>query len=197
MNDEEKFRGKYRTRSIRLQKWYYGWNGDYYVTICLSQRKYLFGEVFSMVMQLSPLGKLAEKFWYEIPVHFPFVRLGAFVVMPNHIHGIIEIRKNKKFRMAENGLDLQNGIHSPDHNKLQPIGKTRYQNQGKNTLSSIIGSYKSAVTRNARKINPNFKWQPGFYEHIIRDKNDYHRISKYILNNPRNWRNDRFYTARY
>ena len=175
-----------------------------------------------MVMQLSPIGKLAEKFWYEIPVHFPFVRLGAFVVMPNHIHGIIEIRKNKKFRMAENGLDLQNGIennfdnnndidyvetrhalslrspdHSPDHNKLQPIGKNRYQNQGKNTLSSIIGSYKSAVTRNARKINPNFKWQPGFYEHIIRDKNDYHRISKYILNNPRNWRNDRFYTARY
>jgi hypothetical protein len=72
-------------------------------------------------------------------------------------------------------------------------GQKRFRNPGKNTLSSIIGSYKSIVTRHARKIIPEFGWQKRFYDHIIRNDGSYARIRQYIINNPNNWKNDRFY----
>jgi hypothetical protein len=72
-------------------------------------------------------------------------------------------------------------------------GQNRFRNQGKNTISSIIGSYKSVVTRNARKINPGFGWQSRFYDHIIKNDRSYQKIRHYILDNPKNWESDRFY----
>ena len=89
----KKYRNKYRIKSIRLPNWDYGWNGSYFITICTQNRKHFFGEIVNSKMQLSEIGMFAEKYWYVIPQHFPFVKLGAFVVMPNHIHGIIIIKK--------------------------------------------------------------------------------------------------------
>ena len=89
----EKFQNKYRLASTRLQDWDYGWSAAYFVTICTKDREYFFGEINDDVMKLSEIGKLAENFWLEIPQHFPFVILDAFVVMPNHVHGIILINK--------------------------------------------------------------------------------------------------------
>ena len=90
----EKFQNKYRIKTTRLQNWDYGSNAAYFVTICTQNREYYFGEIINGVMQLSEIGLLANKYWLEIPEHFPFVELDEFVVMPNHVHGIIIINKS-------------------------------------------------------------------------------------------------------
>lgn len=90
----DKYLGKYRIESTRLQKWDYRWKGYYFVTINTGGRERYFGEIVNGKMNLSPLGLLAEKYWKEIPEHFPFVEVDEFVIMPDHIHGIIRITKN-------------------------------------------------------------------------------------------------------
>ena len=100
----DKFKNKYRIPSARLRSWNYGSNGAYFITICTKNRKHFFGEIVETLhcnvstmhcnvstMQLNEIGQLAEKFWLEIPTHFPFIELGNFVVMPNHTHGILII----------------------------------------------------------------------------------------------------------
>ena len=87
------YKNKYRIPSARLQHWDYGWNAAYFVTICTHNRQCFFGEISNGKMELSEMGKTATIYWMEIPDHFPFVNLGAFVVMPNHIHGIVVIDK--------------------------------------------------------------------------------------------------------
>jgi REP element-mobilizing transposase RayT len=91
----DRFRDKYRIPSARLQQWDYGWNGSYFVTINTANRKHYFGVIIDGKMHLSEIGKLADKYWLEIPDHFPFVLLGVHQIMPNHVHGIITIDKPK------------------------------------------------------------------------------------------------------
>ena len=90
----EKFQNKYRIPSARLQNWDYGSNGSYFITICTADMQYHFGEVHDREMHLSESGMLAYMYWSQIPEKFPFVALGEFVVMPNHMHGIIIIDGN-------------------------------------------------------------------------------------------------------
>jgi len=90
-NTSERFRGKYRIETARLKNWDYGSSGYYFVTICVKNRERVFGNVDDNKMILSESGTIAEKFWLGIPVHFPFVKLDEFIIMPNHIHGIIII----------------------------------------------------------------------------------------------------------
>ena len=89
----QKYHNKYRIKSTRLQNWDYGWNGAYFITICTHNREHYFGEIVDGKMKPTDIGELAEKYWHEIPKHFQFVKLHEFVVMPNHIHGIIVIDK--------------------------------------------------------------------------------------------------------
>ncbi|WP_192822358.1 transposase [Rufibacter sp. LB8] len=187
MEDAERFLNKYRVPSARLQDWDYGWNAAYFVTLCTKNREHFFGEISDNRMHLSEIGILAKSFWNEIPVHFPFVEVDAFVVMPNHVHGIIIIDKKE----SETPVETRHCLVSTQARNA--IGKSRFQNQGTNTLSSIIGSYKSAVTKQARKIHADFSWQARFHDHIIRDKNSFQHISEYILHNPETWEKDQFY----
>jgi REP element-mobilizing transposase RayT len=90
---QNKFQNKYRIPSSRLQTWDYGTNGAYFITICTQNREHFFGVVQNGTMQLSETGKIAEQLWIEIPNQFPFIELGNFVVMPNHVHGILIINK--------------------------------------------------------------------------------------------------------
>src|SRR5690606_38669196 len=113
--------------------------------------------------------------------------LGDFVVMPNHIHGILILDKpDGGGNDAETGhaLSLQS-----------TIGRNRFQNIGKNTVSSIVASYKSAVTKHANRLGLDIGWQPRFHDHIIRNDAEYQRISDYIIHNPANWTDDKFYSA--
>lgn len=88
-----KFQGKYRIKSTRLENWDYGNDAAYFVTICTQNREHYFGEIDNGIMQLSEIGKMTNKYWLEISNHFPFVQMDEFVIMPDHVHGIIIINK--------------------------------------------------------------------------------------------------------
>ena len=176
----EKFKNKYRVPSARAQWWDYGRDAAYFITICTANREHFFGQISNGKMQLSPIGVIADMCWFDIKHHAKHIELGAFVVMPNHIHGIL----------------ILDGNNRPEK-KSQPMheneGKTRFQNQGKNTISAIVGSYKSAVSKHARRLGFEFAWQPRFHDHIIRDEPAFQQISNYVLQNPLKWQEDTFY----
>ncbi len=90
----DKYQNKYRIASARAPWWNYGWNGAYFITICTHNRNHFFGKIVNGALQLSPVGALADQCWREIPNRFPYAQLDAWVVMPNHVHGIIMIDKS-------------------------------------------------------------------------------------------------------
>src|SRR5690606_30081265 len=106
----EKYKNKYRIASARAQWWDYGWNGAYFITICTRNREHSFGEISGGKMVLSNTGVIADILWYEIPNHAPFVELGDFVVMPNHIHGILILNKPDANVETGHALSLQSTI---------------------------------------------------------------------------------------
>lgn len=223
----KKFGNKYRIESTRLQNWDYRWDARYFITICTAKQQHFFGHIENEKMYLSHIGVIADIFWYEIKNHAKNVMLDEFVVMPNHIHGILILDGNgiendnandgnNNGDDGDNGNDNDNGngvgngvgnvetrhalslqppTQPPTHSPTPPeqtIGNARFQNQGKNTVSSIVGGYKSAVTKHAHRLGFGFAWQPRFYDHIIRDDESYWRIKNYIKNNPKNWTDDKF-----
>jgi putative transposase len=190
---QNKFQNKYRIPTTRLQTWDYSNNGAYFITICTQNREHFFGNIKNGIMQLSEIGKLAEQYWLEIPNHFPFVELGNFVVMPNHVHGILIINKidNPTLSSTES-VETRHCLVSKI-NLNTTIGSLRFQNQGKNTISSIVGSYKSIVTKTSRQTHSDFGWQSRFHDHIIRNSKSFDIIQNYIFENPLKWKNDKFY----
>jgi len=134
-------------------------------------------------MILNELGAIAEKQWYWLSEQYPYVILHAFIVMPNHIHGIIEINRNivGTGRVVGTGRDLSLQ-HDPSQ---QPKIKS---------LSELIGAYKTTVSKQIHLSGfLDFQWQRSFHEHIIRDEKSYETISNYIINNPNNWEQDNFH----
>ena len=193
-------------QSIRLKEYDYSQSGLYFVTICLQNRECLFGEIINDEMQLSAVGVIADVLWYEIKNHVPNLELHEFIVMPNHIHGIIEITSNttnNDIDNDDNNVGARHALPSDNNNDTRarhalPLPsqpqQSRFQNQGKNTLSSIVGSYKSAVTKHAHRLGfAEFAWLRNYYEMIIRNKQSYQYIANYIINNPQKWNNDKYY----
>jgi putative transposase len=191
-------------RSIRLKEYDYTSPGWYYVTICTHQQACLFGDIKNGRMVLSPIGKIARKYWLEIPDHFKYVELDEFVIMPNHVHGIIIINNHagNDGRGANDnhsdhdiciGDDHRRGVRSnaPTNNNKNPYNYFAQISPQSGTLGVIIRSYKTSVTRWCRKnVNDPFKWQRNFYEHIIRNERELYEIRKYIRNNPAKWELD-------
>lgn len=200
----DKYHNKYRIASSRLQHWDYGWNGTYFITICTGDRAHYFGTIKNDEMVFSNIGKMAHQYWSEIPQHFSFIQLGAFVVMPNHVLGILIIDKMDGDEHINGDGDVETRQYlvsimdteqpmnteqkSPPH---KTPGQKRYQ--GKNTISSIVVAYKSVVSKHARHINPNYQWQSRFYDHIIKNERAYNNIDQYIRQNIARWKDDRFY----
>lgn len=203
----EKYKGKYKNQSLRLQNWDYSWNSYYFITICTKDRYNFFGNIDTFdtseqvsnqdgKMILNEIGEIAQRFLLEIPEHFKNVKLDEFVIMPNHIHVIVCIENLEQ--QNNNDIDNVGTRHClvPTVNTLnkydENIGKNRFQNQGKNTISSIIGSYKSICTKTINKTQNKifFAWQPRFYEHIIRDEKSLENIRQYIIDNPLKWDSD-------
>jgi len=185
-----KFKDKYRVESVRLEGYDYSLEGLYFITIITGGREHFFGEIKEGEMFLSEIGKVAEKEWFEtLRIRKDMnLQLHEFVVMPNHIHGIIEIGENK-FN-DDNFIHRRDAMLGVSHSEGN--FKNTFSSQSKN-IASIIRGYKSSVTIKARKINANFSWQARFYDHVVRNNEDYKRISDYILTNPENWKEDRFY----
>ena len=195
----DKYKNKYRISSTRLQSWNYGWSGAYFVTICTQNREHYLGEFIKGELHLSEIGEIAHKFWLEIPHHFPFVKLAEFVVMPNHVHGIVIIDKpvdghGKTVETPKLGVSTPTPITTVpanDSNSTRTAAATQKWKPG--TLGVIINQYKRICTINARKIHANFAWQPGFYDHIIRNDKSFNKTQEYIIHNPLNWMNDKLY----
>jgi len=182
----EKYQNKYRIPSARAPWWDYSSNAAYFVTICTWHRIHFFGEIVETQniasLIASPIGIIAETCWHEIPNHFPFVELGAFTVMPNHVHGIVIINKN-----IDPIVETQNiaSLHAPKT-------KNHFGPQSQN-LGSIIRGYKIGVTNQSKTLCPEFRWQARFHDHIIRNDAEFQRINDYIEQNPANWENDKFF----
>jgi len=167
---------KHNRKSIRLKKYDYSFPGWYYVTICTKDFISWFGTINNGKVKYNSLGNIAFNFFEGIPNHFKNTEIDEFIVMPNHVHGIIIIN------------DV---VGTRDRVSLRSFG-----NIGKDSLSLIINQYKGSVTRFAHKNDfEDFRWQPGFYEHIIRNDNDLHRIRTYIRNNPLKWELDEYYNS--
>jgi len=197
----DKYQNIYRIPSARASFWDYGRNAAYFVTICTHGREYFFGDVVHGEMELSDVGKIARDCWLAIPNHFPFVRLGEYVVMPNHVHGIIIIDKTDD-EMNDGGNDGRN-VETQNFASPPPPPTTTIETRPKNqfgpqsqNLASIVRGFKIGVTKNARIIQPDFAWQSRFHDHIIRNEQSYHTISQYIINNPAKWSEDKFYRQR-
>ena len=186
------FANKYRISTARLQNWNYANEAMYFVTICTKNREHYFGKIVKIdlaVLQPTDIGKTAHTEWYKSIELRPDmnVELGEFVVMPNHIHGIIIIGENKY-----NASSRRDAMHCVSAHTINNEYKNQFAPQSKN-LASIIRGYKSAVTTYARKNKILFDWQPRFHEHVIRSPDEYHRISNYIIHNPEKWQDDKFY----
>ena len=167
---------KHHRRSVRLNHYDYSQPGAYFITICTHNRRCMLGNINSEMAELFSTGNVAKKFWLEIPTHFQNVELDQFVIMPNHIHGVIKIYDHKPV-----------GVQY-----IEPLQENKYQHIIPKSIGSIIRSYKSAVTRWCSKNNhQNFQWQRNYYEHIIRNENELNRIREYIQNNPLKWELDR------
>ena len=163
-------------RSIRLKEYDYSQDGYYYVTICTRNRECWFGDIVNGEMKLSDIGKIVEQYWIEITKHFDNTLLDVFVMMPNHLHGIVVIENSFKDRDRVNRC---RGVACNAPTNVSPKPKS---------LPTIIRSFKSAVTNWCNRHNFSyFQWQRNYYEHIIRNENELNKIQEYIINNPLQW----------
>lgn len=176
---------KHHRRSIRLQGYDYASAGAYYVTIVAWQRECLFGEVVNKEMVLSKLGLVAEQQWEKLPKRFPNIELGAYMIMPNHMHGIIVIADGRGTAGSLNVLDDGSSRRAPTQEQFQkPV---------KGSVPTIIRSYKSAVSYRInfmRRTDGVPVWQRNYYEHIIRNQTDLQNKTDYIAANPLLWDED-------
>jgi putative transposase len=160
-------------RSPRLQGYNYSQSGAYFVTICTHNRSPIFGTIIDGCMQLSEAGLIAAQRWETIPEHHPSVELDVFVVMPNHVHGI---------------LILAEAVPGLTQERTGSISAVM--------LGTVIGSYKSSVTRHIHNMNlmsDSPVWQGRYHDHVIRSESDLNRIRAYVELNPQRWIDDQFY----
>jgi len=161
-------------KSSRLSKYDYTQPGMYFVTICTKDRQCLFGSITNGIMYLNQFGMIAEQEWLQTMMIRPNVFLDKYVMMPDHVHAIIEIIRRGVMHYAP----TQTGFNSPSQ-----------------TVGAIVRGYKSAVTKRINQIrhSPGQSiWQRGFYDHIIRNDEDLGRVREYIRLNPVNWERDEF-----
>ena len=178
----------FRIESSRLKKWDYRSEGSYFITICTKYMDPVFGHVDSGKMILSEMGNIVDKYWRDIQNHFPFLQLDEYVVMPNHIHGIIIIPPVETLHcnvfLESKKTVVESTIMAGKNQRMSKISPK------KGSISAIIRSYKSICTKPVnQKLNSRINlWQPRFWDHIIRSENDLIRIRKYIKNNPGKWK---------
>ena len=188
---------KHHRRSIRLKGYDYSQEGAYYVTIVTWRRDFLFGEIVNQEMMLSQYGEIVQKWWQEIPVHFSNVETGAFVIMPNHVHGIIYIFEERRGTVPVPEEDGENSISQNDDMSGENLGGETPPLRGFDgipTLGQIVAYFKYQSTKEMNKADNTGTvtkfWQRNYYEHIIRDETDLQNKTDYIESNPRLWDED-------
>jgi putative transposase len=250
----EKFKNRYRIPSARAPWWDDTRSAMYFVTICTAHRECYFGKVEKGKMELSGIGIIADILWHESKNRCKNLELGPFVVMPNHVHGVLKLTGNgdgatdvgtmddgttvdvetlhatslpnnthtseisenghmseisengHTSEISENGhtSEISENGHMSEISENAKTSETKYTAEnGKNdfnakispksgSVSTIIRSYKSAVTKHAHRLGFDFAWQTRFYDHLIRNERSFQNISEYLINNPVNWDKDSF-----
>ncbi|NJD59097.1 MAG: hypothetical protein C3F13_03900 [Anaerolineales bacterium] len=175
---------KYHRRSIRMKGYDYSMEGAYFVTITTFQRKCLFSEVVNGEIRLSSYGLIAHEQWNRLQKRFPPSEFTTFVIMPNHMHGIIHLVRGA------------GQVSKMGHEKIPSLRPYSDHNVTPGSLGAIVKAYKASVTYRINAIrgytNPPV-WQRNYYEHIIRNEREYKQITDYIEANPATWIEDRFY----
>ncbi len=200
-------------RSVRLPGFDYSQPGQYFVTVCAFQKRCLFGSITDGRLRLSRIGRIIQDVWIEIPLHFSWVGLDSFVVMPNHIHGILTIKPRE--RRAVPLLERQRPEASGDSMRAVPLPERQRpdafsnhmhampiqeQNAGEafgspvpGSVATIVRSFKSETTRRVHRLTGNpalHVWQRGFHESVLRTGDDYANAARYIHENPLRWNAD-------
>jgi REP element-mobilizing transposase RayT len=201
-------------KSIRLKGYDYSQAGFYFITIVTQNRNHLFGEISNQKMNLNDAGKMIKNEWLKISNRFENTKLHEYIIMPNHFHSILEIvgatlvvapikKQPQMNKQAVNGK-MNGEMENDGKMDGQPQGIAPTDNPTDNpttdkTVGDIIGAFKS-ITSNEyiRGVkNNNWQrfeaklWQRNYWEHIIRNENEYNRIAQYIINNPQKWGNDK------
>jgi putative transposase len=175
------YKNQYRIESTRLKEWDYSRYGYYFVTICTKDKQYFFGEIMGDEMQLSEIGKIVAEEWQNSEKIRDYVKLDQWIIMPNHLHGIVIIQNENK---------VETHSHA-SQNLPTPPGDAFNASLQRSNLSSVIRGFKSATFRKIHKKRfVNFAWQSRFYDHIIRNEKELHEIREYILYNPLKWHLD-------
>lgn len=186
---------KHRRHSIRLPNYDYSQPGAYFVTIVAWHRKCLFGEVIGGEMKLNQVGKIVRSEWDDLSKRFRYIELGAFIIMPNHIHGILifgtdvgATRQDLKGAHSDNRV-----LHCRNSDDINHKGSPLPHGPKPASLGVIIAQFKSRVTKRLWKI-PSFQsspiWQRNYYEHITRNEQNLQSKTDYINANPLLWEQD-------
>jgi hypothetical protein len=200
---------KHHRHSTRLRGYDYSSSGAYFITANVQHRLCLFGAVDENGVQLNDIGKIAHQCWEDIPIHFPHIELDEFIIMPNHMHGIIFILPNDDDRGGVPNHDSRRGDPNDDNRRGVQLNAPTQNVPAKNdnyysnispkkkSLSVIVRTYKAAVTTICRENGLyHFKWQRNFHDRVIRSARELIATRKYIINNPVNWRRDKNKSAR-
>ncbi|MFL6291829.1 MAG: transposase [Thermoanaerobaculia bacterium] len=156
------FRNRFRVPSTRLRGWDYRWPGVYAVTICVKGRVCCLGEVVEEDVALSPIGVIVAEEWLAIPRTHPQVILDEWIIMPDHVHGILTFQA-QECPAPENGL---------------PAG----------SLGAVVGQFKQRTTKRIRaRRRPDFFWQERYFDQILRREDDLESYRAYIRENPSRW----------
>ncbi len=172
--------GKFKNRYLYPDSGTTVLNEDaFLVTLCTKNYLDHFGSIENDGMVLSKAGLMAKECWLNLANGYPHIKTGPFVIMPNHVHGIIRIKQNIEVSITERMVsDVQVKLYTP---------QTEVQ-----SIAAVVGDYKKQVREYIRKISPKFNWQPGFYDYSISSKSEYRMIKKHIRENPLNWKTDCF-----
>jgi REP element-mobilizing transposase RayT len=195
----DRFKGIYRIESSRLDGWDYTSPGWYFVTICTKDMEEWFGGVADGVMKCNDVGGIIAEEWEKTKIIRHNITIDEWMVMPNHLHGIIAINWRLK-KLNDVAVDKQNElavVETPrpivetsrrDVSTILGSRKISRHTLSPNSLGSIIGQFKSICTKRIRMMgHPNFAWQSRFHDHIIRNGHELNRIRKYIIENPIKW----------
>ena len=170
-------------RSIRLKNYDYRSSAIYFITICTNHKDMIFGKIKTGKMILNDFGIIARMEWIRTARIRTYVELDAFIIMPDHVHGIIAIKSRGMASHAHDSLPQDTHTHLT-HNIMinRQFGKPI-----KHSLSTIIGAYKSSVTREINRLRNRpgqIVWQRNFFEHIIRNEKELFATRKYVIENP-------------
>ena len=185
---------EYHPDSIRLDGWDYRRSAWYFLTICTQDRRPQFGTVRNGIMALSRTGCIAAQEWRRTPEVRPYVRLDAWIVMPNHVHGILGITTESPGHDAAKSLDDPDVESSRRDDSTQGNGQ---ESKGEfrlraHSVGAIVGQYKSVCTKRIRAAcRPHFGWQARYYDRILRNRRELKAARRCVLGNPATWTEDR------